>query len=309
MTNTRNSIDWMLFATLTALWGSAYAFTRLAVNPGDLSQGMSPQLIIPLRLTGGAIILLMIAAATGEKWPPLSERRSWIAMAVMGVAGTAAPFLLITTAQQTVDSSLAALYVAAAPLFVSVMAHIAFHDDQITPRKTLGIAIGFAGVAVLFGPEAIAAFGSASVTAQALCLLATMCYALSTITARFARNIPPFVFSAGFLTIAAIATWPLLLAVDYEALNPKTSSVLGVIGLAIAPTAAASILYMLLIRRTSASFISLTGYTIPVFSAIVGYLAFKEVQDWNALLAFALILGGVWVAQRASGSEPAATKA
>lgn len=309
MTNTRNSVDWLLFATLTALWGSAYAFTRLAVNSDDLSRGLPPELIIPLRLTGGAIILLLIAKLSGEKWPSLSDRRSWIAMAVMGVFGTAAPFLLITHAQQTVDSSLAALYVAAAPLFVSVMAHVAFHDDQITPRKSLGIAIGFMGVAVLFGPEAIGAFGSASVTAQALCLLATMCYALSTITARFARNIPPFVFSAGFVTIAAIATWPLLLAVEFEALTPKTSAVMGVIGLAIAPTAAASILYMLLIRRTSASFISLTGYTIPIFSAIVGYLAFNEVQDWNALLAFALILGGVWVAQRAANAEAVPTKA
>ncbi|MEL7111711.1 MAG: DMT family transporter, partial [Pseudomonadota bacterium] len=167
MNNTRNSVDWLLFATLTALWGSAYAFTRLAVNPNDVSQGLPPEMIIPLRLTGGAIILLLMAKLSGEKWPSLSDRKSWIAMAVMGIFGTASPFLLITHAQQTVDSSLAALYVAAAPLFVSVMAHVAFHDDQITPRKTLGIAIGFMGVAVLFGPEAIGAFGSASVTAQA----------------------------------------------------------------------------------------------------------------------------------------------
>ncbi len=303
MTNTRTSVDWILFATLTALWGSAYAFTRLAVNPLDLSLGLPPELIIPTRLTGGAIILLLMAKLSSEKWPALSDRRSWIAMALMGLFGTAAPFLLITHAQQTVDSSLAALYVAAAPLFVAIMAHMAFHDDQVTPRKAMGIAIGFMGVAVLFGPEAIAAFGSASVTAQALCLLATMCYAMSTIIARFAREIPPFVFCAGFLTIAAVATWPLLLTVDFQALSPKTSAVIGVIGLAILPTAAASILYMILIRRTSASFISLTGYTIPIFSAIIGYFAFNEVQDWNALLAFALILGGVWVAQRA-GNTP-----
>ncbi|MEL6738921.1 MAG: EamA family transporter, partial [Pseudomonadota bacterium] len=89
----------------------------------------------------------------------------------------------------------------------------------------------------------------------------------------------------------------------------KSSAVMGVIGLAIAPTATASILYMLLIRRTSASFISLTGYTIPIFSAIVGYFAFHEVQDWNALLAFALILGGVWVAQRSAQGQVAPTKA
>ncbi|MHA7899484.1 MAG: DMT family transporter [Henriciella sp.] len=309
MTQTRNSVDWILFAALTALWSSAYAFTRLAVNQPDLSAGLPPQFIIPMRLSGGAAILLLIAFMSGQKWPAVSDYKSWAAMAVMGLFGTAAPFLLITTAQQTVDSSLAALYVAAAPLFVAVMAHLAFHDDQVTPRKALGIAIGFAGVAVLFGPEAVASFGSASVTAQAFCLVATFCYALSTITARFARNIPPFVFSAGFVTIAALASLPLLATVDYPALHPEPSAIAGLVGLAIGPTAAASILYMIVVRRTSASFVSLTGYAIPVFSAFVGYLAFGEVQSWNALLAFALILGGVWTAQRSAAAALAPPKA
>ncbi|MEM9055463.1 MAG: DMT family transporter, partial [Pseudomonadota bacterium] len=212
--------------------------------------------------------------------------------------GTATPFLLITTAQRTVDSSLAALYVAAAPLFVSILAHILFADDKIHARKAMGIIIGFAGVAVLFGPEAFASFGSASVTAQALCLLGTVCYAISTITARYARNIPPFIFSAGFLSFGAMASWPLLLTVEFESLMPSSGAIAGLIGLAIGPTAMASVLYMVLVKRTSATFLSLTGYTIPILSAIIGFIAFGEVQSWNALLAFALILSGVWLAQR-----------
>ena len=289
-----------MFAVLTALWGAAYAFTRLAVSQSDPSAGFSPQLIIPIRLTGGAVLLLVVAQLSGQAWPQLRQWRAWAAMAVMGFVGTAAPFLLITIAQQTVDSSLAALYVSAAPLFVAIMAHFAFQDDRMHVRKVLGILIGFAGGAVLFGPEAVASFGSASVTAQALCLLATFFYALSTITARFAKDIQPFVFSAGFVSFGAVMSWPLLLWVDFETLNPSTSAIAGVVGLAIGPTALASLLYVILVQRTSATFLSLTGYTIPIFSALVGYLAFAELQSWNALLAFALILGGVWISQRMS---------
>lgn len=289
-----------MFAVLTALWGSAYAFTRLAVSPTDPSEGFSPQLIIPIRLTGGALLLLIVAQFSGQTWPRLNQWKSWLAMAVMGFVGTVAPFLLITIAQQTVDSSLAALYVSAAPLFVATMAHFAFHDDRMHIRKVLGILIGFLGVAVLFGPEAVASFGSASVTAQALCLLATFFYALSTITARFVKDIQPIVFSAGFVSFGAVMSWPLLLLVDFGGLNPSASAIAGVVGLAIGPTAMASLLYVILVQRTSATFLSLTGYTIPIFSAVVGYLAFAELQSWNALLAFALILGGVWISQRMS---------
>lgn len=304
MDTTRTALDWTLFSVLTILWASAYFFTRLAVSQSDPALGFPPQFIIPVRLTAGAVVLLIVAAISGQKWPSLSDRKSWLIIFVMGTISTAMPFLLVTTAQQTVDSSLAALYVSAAPLFVAVFAHFIFHDDRFHRRKAAGIVTGFIGVSVLFAPEAITAFGSASVSAQAMCLLATLFYAVSTIIARFGRGIPHFVFAAGFLSFGALATWPLLLLVDFAALMPAPSAIAGVIGLAIGPTALASILYLLLVNRTSATFLSLTGYTIPILSAIIGYIAFREVQSWNSLLAFALILSGVWLAQRSGGQVP-----
>ncbi len=300
MQSTRTPIDWALFVFLSLIWASAYAFTRLAVSPNAPSEGFPPELIIPVRLTLGAIILLVVAAISGQKWPPLSAWRSWLAMAAMGVVGTATPFFLITTAQKTVDSSLAALYVAASPLFVAILAHFVFHDERMSLPKVLGIGVGFCGVAVLFGPAAISAFGSASVAAQAMCLIATFFYALSTIIARGAREIPAFIFAAGFVSFGAVATWPLLLSVDYASLAPSNSAIIGVIGLAIGPTALASVLYMVIVQRTNATFLSLTGYLIPVISAILGYFAFKETHGWDALVAFILILSGVWLAQRSS---------
>ncbi|MEM8616812.1 MAG: DMT family transporter, partial [Pseudomonadota bacterium] len=297
----RTLSDWVLFALLSLLWASAYAFTRLAVSKDDPGAGFPPEFIIPARLLGASLVLLMIARASGQAWPPRSDRRSWGLMVIMGVIGTALPFLAITSAQRTVDSSLAALYVAAAPLFVGLFAHFAFQDDRMTRQKGGGIIVGFVGVAVLFGPEAVASFGSASVTAQALCLLATVFYAISTITARTARSVPPMVFAAGFVTIGAVATLPLLLAVDWPRLAPSSLAIGGVVGLAIGPTAMASILYLVLVKRTSATFLSLTGYTIPIVSAVIGFLAFGEVQTWRALLAFALILSGVWLSPRPVG--------
>jgi len=305
MQQNRSPIDWALFSALTVLWASAYAFTRLAVSHDDPASGFPPQFIIPMRISAGAVVLLIVAAMSKQAWPPLRDWKSWGLMALMGVLGTAMPFLLITTAQKTVDSSLAALYVSAAPLFTGILAHIFFHDDFIDRRKAAGLAIGFLGVAVLFGPEAISAFGSASVIAQIMCLAATFFYAFSSIIARIGRDIPPFIFSAGFLCFGALATWPMMFMVDYETLAPSRSAIGGLIGLALGPTAIASVLYMVLIQRTSATFVSLTGYMIPILSAIIGFLAFREMQSWNAFLAVALILGGVWLAQRNQAGAPA----
>ena len=92
MGQTRNLTDWTLFAALTTLWASAYAFTRLAVNPTDPASGIPPEFIIPMRLTGGAGILLLIAFLSGQKWPALSDWRNWLIIAIMGLFGTAMPF-------------------------------------------------------------------------------------------------------------------------------------------------------------------------------------------------------------------------
>lgn len=295
---TRKPLDWALFAILSVLWASAYAFTRLAVSKNAPEFGFPAYVIIPARVTIGAVILLVVAQFSSQKWPPLSDWRKYATMAVLGIVGTAAPFFVITTAQATVDSSLAALYVSAAPLFVGVLAHFFFTDDRITPRKGLGLIVGFAGVAVLFGRDAIASFGSATVAAQALLLLGTSFYAIATISARYGKDIPPLIFAAGFVSIAALVSWPMLLMTDLGALSPSTEAIVGVVGLGIAPTALASILYMILIARTSATFLSLTGYTIPIISVVIGYFAFGEVRHWSAFAAFGLILAGVWLAQR-----------
>jgi drug/metabolite transporter (DMT)-like permease len=54
---------------------------------------------------------------------------------------------------------------------------------------------------------------------------------------------------------------------------------------------------MVIVQRAGATFLALTGYVVPVLSAILGFILFREVQSFNAVLAFALILSGVWLAQ------------
>lgn len=280
--------------------------TRGAVF-GD--HGLPVGLIIPARLVIGAIILNVAVLATGRKYPSLKDHKRWAAMAGMGFVGMAAPFFLITTAQQTVDSSLAALYVAATPIFVVLGANVLFADEKLTRRKSLGVAIGFLGVVALFGPDAYRNFGSATVTAQAFLLIATAFYAASTLLARAAPKIEPIVFAAGFVTLGALMSLPMLSTVDFSTVRLTPVPVLSVIGLGIGPSALASLVYMALIQRTDATFLSLTGYIIPILSAIIGFVLFRETQSWNAVLAFALILGGVWLAERGSKARTSGARA
>ena len=301
MNKSRNLTDWLLFGAVSLLWAGAYALTRGATF-GET--GLPVGLIVPARLTIGAIILNMILFATGRRYPPLSDRKRWAAMAGMGLLGMTGPFFLITIAQKTVDSSLAALYVAAVPIFVVLGANFMFKDEKLTARISVGISVGFLGVIALFGPDAYKNFGSASTIAQLLLLVAAVLYASSTLLARAAPKIDSLVFATGFVTLAAIMSLPMLIMVDWQTLHLSPAPVLSVIGLGIGPSALASILYMVIVQRAGATFLALTGYLVPVLSAIIGFIIFREVQSWNALIAFALILSGVWLAQSQKKQTP-----
>ena len=298
MQSNRSASDWILFTILTIIWAGAYAMTRVAVQKDNPEMGLPVEVVLSGRLTLGAMLLIIAMLASGQRWPSLKDGKRWAAIISMGVIGMTFPFYCITTAQKTVDSSLAALYAAGAPLFVAVGAHILFHDERMTPRRVAGLIIGFAGVAVLFAPDAIATWGSASVGAQLLLLLAAIGYGASTLIARAAPPMPPLAFAAGYVTSAAIFSWPLLAGTDLSSLTPNSASIAAVIGLGIGPSAIAAMLYLMVVNRAGANFLALTGYSIPIVSVVMGYIFFRETQEWNAVLAFALILTGVWLAQR-----------
>ncbi|MEL6257963.1 MAG: EamA family transporter, partial [Pseudomonadota bacterium] len=173
MQGRRDVVDWALFVALSFLWASAFSFTKLAV--ADLP----PRLVIVLRLHLGAAILLGALYVSGGALPSLRDRRRWASMVSMGLVGMTVPFLLVTIGQQTVPSSLASLYVAAAPLITICGVHLFFHDEKLTLRAAMGVAIGFIGVGILLGPSIFNTTDSGGVWAQILCLLGATGYAAS----------------------------------------------------------------------------------------------------------------------------------
>jgi drug/metabolite transporter (DMT)-like permease len=293
----RSLTDWGLFALLTLIWAGAYPMTRIAVGKGETA-GLPPEWVLPGRLVIGALVLWGVLLATGKRPPPLSDRRAWLFISGMGIVGSVIPFFFITTAQETVNSSLAALYAAASPVFVALGANLLFREERLTALTALGVALGFAGIVVLFGPEALKGAGNATLLAQAFLLVATLGYAGSTLIARGAPPIEPIVFAASYATVSAAVSLPLVLLVEPASVEADWHNWLAILGLGLGSSGLAQILYMLVIVRAGATFLSLTGYAIPLVSAALGWVFFRETQSWNALVAFALILGGVWLARQ-----------
>jgi drug/metabolite transporter (DMT)-like permease len=297
-------LDWGLLVALVLLWGSAYAMTHIGVEV------LPPAVLVCARLTIGAVVLGIAALIFKVQIPPLKDTKTWAALAVIGVMGTLGPFLLISIAQKSVPSALAAIYIAAAPLVVALLCHVFVEGDRLTWSRAIGIGVGFAGVCLLFAPALMDhSLNAAPLGAQGLLLIAAFLYGATSVTVKLANpNTHPIAMSFGFVAFAAMASLPLAAAAW-----PPTGLVLegrhiwAVLGLGVASTGIANLLYVMSIRRVGPVFMSNVGNLAPFWSIILGSLAFAEALPPTTFAALAIILAGVWLVQRRVSQKNQAT--
>lgn len=293
------AVEWALLAMLIALGGSSFTFIHAAIET------VPPPLVAVGRLWVAAIALYAVMRAKGRKFPPflvqtksgLRIHRLWAWMTAVGIVGYSIPFLIFPWAQQYVESGLAGVYMAFMPLWTLALAFF-FADEKLSAPRIVGFGMGFAGVIMLMGPEAIRGVAGSSLAAQAGLFLATFLYAASAVLSRRAPATRPRVFSAGIVLMGAVFATPALLAtsIDPSAWSLKSLGAVAILGLG--PTAAASVIIIMLIRRAGASFMALANYVVPVVAVIAGAIFFHERLDATAIAALALILAGVAVSQK-----------
>ena len=290
-----NLVDWLLLIALVIVWGSAYAMTQIGVEV------LPPALLVSARLIIGALVLGIAALVMRARLPPLSAHKTWGALALIGATGTLLPFLLISTAQQTVPSALAAIYIAAAPLTVAILCHFLVPSEKLNAMRALGVAIGFGGVCLLFAPAlSDQSAGATPLLSQGLLLVAAFLYGSTSVMVRLVNpDLHPVAMSFGFVTLAAIFSIPFsIVAWPTQPIEFETRHVLAVLALGAIATGLANLQYVLTIRRVGPIFMSIVGNLAPFWSILVGALAFGETLPATTFLALIILLVGVWLVQR-----------
>jgi drug/metabolite transporter (DMT)-like permease len=262
---------------------------------------LPPAVLVCARLTIGAIVLNIAMRVFGAKLPTLSDKKTWGVLGLIGVCGTLAPFLLISIAQKTVPSALAAIYIAAAPLAVATLCHFFVPSERLNAKRAFGIAVGFAGVCLLFAPALLDhGIGATPIASQALLVVAAFLYGSTTVIVRLSNpNVHPIAMSCGFVTIAAIISLPMAFATWPEGgVNLTPRHIIAVLALGTFSTGLANLLYVVSIRRVGPIFMSNVGNLAPFWSILVGAVAFGEALPTTTFFALAILLLGVWLVQR-----------
>ncbi len=291
---------WLMLLALVVMWGSSFGLTEVALA------SVSAESVVAARIVIAGLVLVALVVATGRRIP--LDARLWGFFAVMAVLGNCLPYWLITWGQETVDSGLAGILMAVMPLATLVLAHFFVAGERMSWVKAAGFALGFIGIVVLMGPEAllrIEGHGSA-LLAELAVVAGAVCYAANTIVARLCPLRDGLIAAAGTALAANLLLLPTIggeLTGDLEQLDLPAVWAIALLG--VVSTALAPVLYFRVIRLAGPTFLSLINYLIPLWAVLVGMLFLGETPAWSALAALALILGGIAVSQVKSARQPA----
>lgn len=285
MTSRGSTMDWLLFLTLGFFWGSSYLFIKFAVDDfGTFT-------LVALRLIVGAALLWTVVLVARETVP--RDRRVYGHLLVMACINITIPFFLITWAEQSVPSSIAAILTAPVPLFAIVLSAFFLHDEPLRVNGLLGLLVGFVGVVIVTSPGLTG--DGASVTGELALLGAAFSYAVGAVySRRYVRGLRPMIPAVFQVSFAAIITGTLALLTErpWDA-TPDSQAIVSILWLGLLGSGLAYLIVFRLFAHWGATRTTLVAYVIPPVGIVLGYLALQEPVDSRLVVGTALIIAGV----------------
>jgi len=264
---------------LYLIWGSTYLAIRFALA------SYPPFLMAGVRfLSAGAALFAFL------RWRgmPSPTRKQWLNAAATGTLLLGFGNGLVCYAEQHVASGLAAVAVAAMPLFAAVFGGL--YGQWPQRLEWLGLGVGFAGVILLNLGGGMA---GAPIGAIAL-IVAAMAWAFGSVWSKH-QEMPPAAMNtaAQMLTGGAVLFIGALTFGERFPLAPTTSATLALVYLGVMGSIVAFSAYLYLLNTVRPALATSYAYVNPPVAVLIGALLGGETVHPFDLIAMAVILAGV----------------
>lgn len=285
--------DLLDLTLLAALWGGSFLFMRYAVP----DFGVVP--LIWLRVALASICLLPLLLLKRQFG---ALRRQAGALTIMSLFNSGLPFLLIAWATLSITAGLASIMNAMTPVFTALIGAL-WLGDRLDGRRSLGLLLGLAGVALLAADKADFRPGGSGWAIVAM-LLATACYGFAANhTRRYLQGVPALVNATGTQLVSALVLLPPALW-SWPERMPGLGPWLAALVLGVACSALAYLLFFRLIARVGASRAVTVTFLVPVFGTLWGALFLGEPVTVSMLAGGAVVLLGTGLATGVIGGRP-----
>jgi len=280
------------FLLLTVIWGTTWAVIRIGLG------GVPPFTGVALRFALAGALLMALAPVFGIRLG--RAPREPVIWLVNGVLSFCLSYSAVYWSEQYIPSGLAAVLFATYPLFVAALAHFLLPGERLKKGAAIGMALGFAGVAVIFSDDLTLLGGEAVRRAAFVMLVAPLVSAMaSVVVKRWGHGVHPLSLAAVPMLFAGVVMGAVALLVERgRPLVFDARSVGALLYLAILGSAVTFTIYYWLLANMKATRLALMSYLIPIVAVAVGALLFDEPLRPRLLAGSALVLTGVVIVNR-----------
>jgi drug/metabolite transporter (DMT)-like permease len=279
----------LAFGLVYLFWGSTYLAIDIAV------QTIPPALMCGVRFSIAGVVMLSVCALTGRRiW--YSARQIALA-SVVGILLLMGGNLTLAWAELSVPSGLAALIIAITPLWFLVLDSLLLGDHHISSRGKAGLALGMAGLVVLFWPElhSSSSLGRREFWASLSLLGGSFSWALgSVLSKRWQSGMD--VFSATGWQVTAAGAGNLLFALvvgDFSHVSWTGRGVGAVLYLVVCGSWIGYTAYIWLLEHVPTSKVSTYAYVNPVVAVFLGWLVLHERVDRFIVMGSVIVVVSV----------------
>ena len=286
------ALAYAAFAVVCIVWGTTYLAIRIAVRT------IPPFLLTGIRFTIAGIVLLVLARWRGERIP--RARRVLTEVALVGLLLIGLGNFAVAWSEQWVPSGIAALLVATAPFWAALLERARPGGDRLDVRRTVGMLIGFVGVAMLVTPRgAGGAFDVHFMTGAIAVQIGCLSWQYGTVRSKYnLTSVPPLMSSAlQMLCGGIVLTFFGLLSGETSNFTATREGLAALAYLTIFGSILAYTSYVYAVTKIRTTNMALYAYINPLVAVILGWLILNERLTAVSIAAMCVILGGVALVQ------------
>jgi drug/metabolite transporter (DMT)-like permease len=277
------------YLAVVLIWST----TPLAIRWSSLGAGFA--FAVAARMAIGVTLAALILVIGRLGFPMHTKARQTYLVGGLGLFGA---MILTYWGSQFIDSGLISVLFGLTPLATSLMAALWLGERAMTPAKLAGMALGVAGLAVIFGAHfgpVGAPDGHGAALGIAALLLAVLIYSATLVwIKRIADDSPPLAITAGTLAVSLplfVLVWALAegsVPADLSLRSGAAIVYLGVFG-----SVLGFALYYYVIKHLEAGRVALITLMTPVLALLLGALVNGETPAPQVWAGVACIILGV----------------
>jgi len=281
------SLPILVWILLSAIWGTTWLAIKLGLET------LPPFTFAGIRFMLASAPLLALLALRRERVRATAS--DWRLIVWTGFLTFSLSYGLVFWGERHISSGLTAIFFSTFPLFGLIIAHFKLPEERMTWRKTAGVIVGIAGVALVYSDQFKvvdrgAIWGSAAVIASSL----SNAYVGVLIKSR-ASHIDPLVLTCGQMVTGFIPLLGLGLLLEGNPLAHEwnLTALLALLYLALIGSALAFVLVYWLMQRMEVTKTQLMILASTLIAVLLGKVVLQERLGWRLVVGGAGILLGL----------------